>query len=406
MPELRKMNKIKEQLNRAKLLALKALGRLDESGEQELDPWLEQDGKNQALQNDILNGDNFDSWHDSRKKIDLAGEWQTFLLNMKDRAPKGRVVRMRPYYIASAVAAVLVVGILTYNFLRTEESYPSKFREIPIAAGTKGAELILSTGQTVQLGLESADTLSEGNVTIANTQGVVSYKSADDKKEETLQFNTLRIPRGGEYQLELSDGTNVWLNSESELVYPVAFGTDQRVVQLKGEAYFDVSPDKNSPFIVQTVNQELKVLGTEFNLSAYETDGVTVTTLVEGSVMIAVEDKNDGAENKEVVLRPEEQVVLENASGNIIKNKVQTYLYTSWKDGRFVFEDTSLEAFLTRLARWYDVEVVIEDESLKDIHFTGDLPRYNDMNSILKILEAEMSVNIRVGEDRIVYISK
>jgi len=236
-------------------------------------------------------------------------------------------------------------------------------------------------------------------VSLKNKEGVLQYKDSVNDKSVESKTNTLRVPRGGEYQLVLADGTKVWLNSDSELSYPVPFVGKERKVTLMGEAYFEVAHNKDVPFIVVTGNQEVEVLGTKFNISSYENDANIITTLVEGKVKVS--DSNSESER---YLMPNEQSVLNRDTDDLKKRKVDVYPFIAWKDGRFVFNNVTLEQFLLKISRWYDVEVIFEDDSLKTIKFSGDLPRYSNMTGILKIIEAEMSVHIKVENNKKVYV--
>ena len=191
-------------------------------------------------------------------------------------------------------------------------------------------------------------------------------------------YHKITIPRGGEYILRLADGTRVWLNSETELEYPVVFTEKQRQVFLKGEAYFEVAPDSLHPFIVKTEQQNLRVLGTSFAIRAYANESVVLTTLETGKV-------NIHSKGQEVILNPGEQSCLKD--GNLTVAKVNTTLFTAWHKGIFIFQDQPLENILNTLARWYNIDIFYTNENLKDIHFTGELKRYDRIQDFLCKLE-------------------
>ena len=216
--------------------------------------------------------------------------------------------------------------------------------------------------------------------------------------QESPIFNTLQIPRGGEYFMTLADGTEVWLNAETEIRYPVQFTGNKRVVYLDGEAYFTVAPDKKKPFTVVSTHASVSVLGTQFNFRAYPDEQDVQTTLVSGSVIMQSEKYK-----QQVKLVPGEQGVLEKRSANLTKLEVNTYLYTAWKDGRFAFRDARLEDLFNILARWYDLSVFYQSPEAKDIRFTGDLNKTDDFKSILKIIEQNERVTFTVNQ-RTVFI--
>ncbi len=398
------MRRIKKQIEQSKWLAGQLLDAQDEDQIRESEQW-QKDTRHKQLMKDILNPDAFKAWNRKLDQLDTADQWQIFLDHMNANATKGRVLRMRILKTVASVAAVLVIGLSLYygyNVTKTSEQYQTA--AVSIKPGSSQAELVLADGRVVNLEQASEKMIVEGEMAIENTQGVVEYSESVGKTTVQPVTNLLRVPRGGEYQLVLSDGTKVWLNSDTELSYPVPFSEHERRVKLKGEAYFDVAHNASQPFIVESGGQSVEVLGTEFNISAYSEDLNIITTLVEGKVLV------EQQLNKQTVMQeymePSQQTVLNKETKSIIKQDVDTYLFTSWKDGRFKFDNESLESFFAKVARWYDVEIFITDESVKDIRFTGDLPRYNDMTNILNIIEAEMSVHIEIEDNKIIYVSR
>ena len=192
-----------------------------------------------------------------------------------------------------------------------------------------------------------------------------------------LVYNTITVPRGGEYQLTLSDGTRVWLNAETELKYPVAFVGEGREVMLKGEAYFEVAKNVSRPFVVKTEQLDIKVLGTSFNMKSYPSETQQVT-LVQGKVEVRVG-------NYSRKLQPGEQLNYSSEGPEI--RDVDVKAYTAWKDRRFVFNDDLLEEVIHKLGRWYDVEFFLRDAEVRKIRFTGNLPKYRNLDQVLNKLE-------------------
>ena len=193
-------------------------------------------------------------------------------------------------------------------------------------------------------------------------------------------YNTLRIPLGGFYRLSLSDGTKVWLNSMTRLRYPVNFIGEQRKVYLSGEAYFEVAKDMGHPFIVNVDGMEVKVYGTRFNVNSLE-EGIVQTVLESGKVGVTVLKTG-----KEVILKPDEMAEFYKDSGTVKVGKVDPYTYTAWKDGKFVFEDATIEAIMTRLERWYDIKVFYGDEQVKQQTFTGIITRHSNVKDVLYLI--------------------
>ena len=208
-------------------------------------------------------------------------------------------------------------------------------------------------------------------------------------------YNQLDIPRKGEYRLVLADGTRVWLNSESSLKYPVAFQGNERKVYLEGEAYFEVSKDEHKPFTVVTGESSIRVLGTSFNVRAYADEAQLCATLVEGKVRLSHAQQS-------LILSPDEQGVVTLASGKLEKRKVDASLYTVWKDGRFVFENQTLEEIMNTLSRWYDVKVFYTNEQVKQAMFNGNLKRYDDFDQIVKMLELTGVAHFKINGETII----
>jgi ferric-dicitrate binding protein FerR (iron transport regulator) len=196
----------------------------------------------------------------------------------------------------------------------------------------------------------------------------------------------------------LADGTIVWLNSDSKLRYPVDFNTDERRVFLSGEAYFEVAHNANKPFIVDVEDSKIKVLGTSFNVRAYDIENKVVATLVTGSVKMNTKSKN------QVIMFPGEQCVV-NEKGDLDKRKVDVSLFTSWKDGRLKFKHQTLEEIMNTLYRWYDIEVVYENISVKDIYYSGNVKRYDDFENVIKLLEMAGTIKCSVKGKK-VYIKE
>ena len=199
------------------------------------------------------------------------------------------------------------------------------------------------------------------------------------------------IPRGGEYSLTLSDGTVVYMNADSKLRFPVKFDRNLRMVELEGEAYFKVQRNEKVPFIVKTSQISVQVLGTEFNVSAYAEDLVIQTTLVSGAVKVFSED-----EKESVILRPGEQAEFSRITHEIQLETVDVSYVTAWKDGRLRFQEKPLFEIMKNVARWYDVEIIYEDEEVKYYPFGCNFNRMATIESLLQIFEATGTIETRV----------
>ena len=308
-------------------------------------------------------------------------------------AKKSRRMTLRWSVAASIVLLIgLYVGraIDEWRNLDEERLIARVERAVP---GVK-AELILGTGERVVLTRQGAliEGMQETGILNDSLNGLNYANARVQEKDEKIEpvFNTLRIPVGGYYRLTLADGTKVWLNSKTELRYPVTFNGEERKVFLTGEAYFEVTHDEGHPFIVSTDNMNVKVYGTEFNVNTYQ-KGVIQTTLVNGKVGIRV-----NSTGKEVILKPNQMAEFEEQSGTVQVKDVDPYAYIAWRNGEFVFERETIEEIMERLSRWYDVKVFYTNESVKQKRFTGVIDRYDDIEQVLRLIEGPATLRFEV----------
>ena len=303
---------------------------------------------------------------------------------------KSRRMTLRWSVAASVILFIgLFVGRMVNEWRNLDEMRMLAETE-RIVPGVK-AELILSTGERVVLNQQcvSIEGVNETGIQNDSVTGL-NYTTAKVQGEGMI-YNTMRIPVGGFYQLALSDGSKVWLNSMTELRFPVAFTGEERKVYLTGEAYFEVAPNSKHPFIVVTEEgMEVKVYGTEFNMNTYQ-HGVVQTVLVSGKVGIRV-----NATGKEVMLAPRQMAEYSEKTGMVRVEDTDPYRYIAWKDGEFVFERETIEEIMERLGRWYDVKVFYENESLKQKRFTGVISRYEDIEQVLRLIEGPATLRFEV----------
>ena len=257
--------------------------------------------------------------------------------------------------------------------------------------GTSKAILTMADGEKVMLDRERKldIQLNERMRVASNGQGIVYEENGKGVVKE--EYNKLVTPIGGEYRLTLSDGTKVFLNAASELKYPVEFMGDRRVVDLDGEAYFEVHKDNQRPFVVRTKGAEVCVLGTSFNVNTYGDDGRIYTTLVNGSVRV-LSVKN----GQEKVLTPGMQGVMNMQTGQLMVREVDVESYVAWREGRFVFRTMTLDLIMQQLQRWYDFEVFYQNLELKDYEFRGVIKRDMDLDKVLSVIKVTTNVDFEV----------
>jgi len=316
-------------------------------------------------------------------------------IQTKVRRDRRMLIKQQIMKITAIIVIVLGVG----GFLYTISDNAVYDEPVTIFPGKNQALLVLSGGEKYQLSKKI--NLEEKGIQISNNSKELVYNKVTEKVSENQPiYNTIIIPKGGEYKLTLADGTKIWLNSNSKLKYPSQFGTGVRKVQLEGEAFFQVARDTEHPFIVDVTTAEIKVLGTSFNVNAYNDQDEILTTLVEGKVEV-----NDDFRGTSQKLLPNDQLCFNKLNGKTSRKIVDTRLYTAWKDGRFVFENCSLEDIMIRLSRWYDVDAFFLTNSIKELKYTGDVARYDDINTILDMIEVTEKVKFTI-KDRSVMIEK
>ena len=298
----------------------------------------------------------------------------------------------------TAAAAVLIVLLAGYFFNVKNLNQGNSSNDIE--PGSNKAVLTLSNGKTISLSDAAQGRLSEeSGVRISKTKdGQVTYEivttASGTKHTETALLNTVTTPRGGQYQVIMPDGTRVWLNAASSVKFPASFnGLPRRMVELTGEAYFEVAKDAAHPFIVESNNQQIEVLGTHFNISNYAEEGTVRTTLLEGSVKISV------AGGQHSILKPGQQASLTGTKLQV--GPANTEQAVAWKNALFVFDHDNLESIMNKVSRWYDVEVVYTDEDVKKEMFSGKVSRFNNVSEVLKKLTLTDAVKFKIEGRRI-----
>ena len=292
-----------------------------------------------------------------------------------------------------AAILVFLAGITSVFFYMNNEEGAKNQKVVVKSIEPKynNPTLVLADGTVVSLEPKKEKIVSKNGV-ISNVNKVLVYDAKDLKGVTSTGDNTLIVPVGGIYAVSLSDGTKVWLNSKSSLKYPVEFSGDKRAVTLEGEAYFEVTKDPHSPFTVKTKSGNVTVLGTHFNVSAYDEDKNFETTLAEGKVKVSEISKSKQTE--EVVLRPGQQARVKNEALRVVE--VDPLAYTAWKDGKFYFENENLKNILTKMARWYNFNVKFEQKALEQIKFTGIVLKDEPVDHFLDIISKSSNVKYKI----------
>ncbi len=368
-------------------------GAITDEEKQELQQWLDASLKNKALFDRVKNNRHFGSKYKAFKSINHDAAFERF----EKRVGVKSHVRYSWLKYAAIFLLPLSLGVfLLLNTTKTEIEVPIMAKIVP---GEAKATLVLADGQFVNLQKDSVwdITVSPGASATSSRQGI-DYSKVN-VKEKSVRYNTLKTPRGGEFNITLSDGSVVHLNSATELKYPVVFDEEKREVHVSGEAYFEVKKEEKRPFYVVVDGMRIRVYGTSFNVNT-QREGFVQTVLVEGSVGIMAEGMDE-----ECRMSPSQLAEYNKERSLIEVKEVDVESYVAWKDGFFVFEDESLEQIMNTLSLWYDVDVFYVNPQLKGLHFTGHMRRYDQIDNILKAIGSAVGVTFSV-KDRSIWVSK
>jgi len=300
--------------------------------------------------------------------------------------------------VAAAAALILTGGLYWWSASDPEkltQQNTGSVQTADVPPGVKKAILTLGDGSSIALDSAGTGTLSsQGNTSVIKSgKGELIYESGKRTVQKTV-YNTLTTPKGGQYSVVLPDGSKAWLNAASSLRFPTSFAGAERRVEITGEVYFEVAHQAKMPFNVKAYNTEISVLGTHFNIMAYDDENIQKTTLLEGSVKVS-------SQGKSALLIPGQQARVSSSSSSIqVINDIDTEKEMAWKNGYFQFEDESLESIMRQVSRWYGVDITYEGNVKKE-NFTGRLPRHANVSKVLKIL-ALSGVKFRIEENRII----
>ena len=366
---------------------------VDEEGLRELNVWLEESDSHKALFARIQ--DEKMQYEDIQKILsyDAGGAWQV----VQQKAAWRRRKRLTRVYRV-AVSVVIIFGVAIAFLLREEATTVVPVVKVEeITPGRSMAKLTVASGDVYHLdSLHQVDLIT--SLAENNGKEVVFIDRQLEEGASEIKYNKVEIPRGGEYQIVLGDGTRVYLNAQTELRFPESFASsEQRLVYLSGEAYFEVTKNPSKPFVVQCKDYAVKVLGTSFNVNSYEGDETSKTTLATGKVEIDM----DG---KQTILNPGQQAIIKNGEVNV--KEVDVEVYTTWMFDNFRFQSESIQEIMTKLSRWYAIDVFYMNESVRNYHFTGYLPRYAKIADVLELLSLTTNIKFDVEGKTVIVMEK
>ncbi|MFY0254538.1 FecR family protein [Chitinophaga sp. 30R24] len=359
----------------ADLIRRHITGGLSAMEQEELDNWIASSPRNQLLFRELTDHQKQRQALEERQAPDVAAYF--LKVRIKRQQQQNRQRRARLYYLAAA-AIILLVFTAIWHFdareIRNNKAGTNTGNAytVDMQPGGKKAQLILAGGHTITLNGNVDTSLLQGAVTIR--RGTIAYNNS----QEEVQYNTLIVPRGGEYQLHLEDGTNVWMNAASSIRFPSRFTGAYRTVEVTGEAYFEVARKAGTPFRVTVKGTTIEVLGTAFNVHGFPEEQQVYTTLITGAVKV-----QNGI--KAVILRPGKTSI--SAGNDFIVEDADTALVTAWKNNLFIFKDAPVTVLMKSLERWYDIKVEYSVGFHTDATFTGEISRDVPISKVLGMLE-------------------
>ena len=333
-------------------------------------------------------------------RVSAAGKWRRLDRTQErvwERITPALVNRKERLYLWGMRIVAIIIVLIGVFFAWQIRQAPTV---VKIESGSPKAILVMNAGEPIELKEGESRQVADvfGVKVIQDSTGGLRFEDREGAEEEIGKSSVI-VPEKGEYFVILSDGTKVWINSDSELEFPNRFGEDIREVKLKGEAYFEVTSDSRKPFYVLAGETKVHVLGTAFNVSAYREDRQTEVALLRGKVSFDVKDKV-------YVLVPGEIATLNRESGETIVRKGDVAAIVDWKAGRFNFEDMSLEELTVKLSRWYGVTFVFSDEAVKKLRFSGAMTKYRTLDYVLDMISKTTDVTFSLKENRVTVSSK
>ena len=378
----------------ARLIFLHVQGMTDNAQEKELDEWRAVSPRHEELFQRMLSSEHVEKSISRFVKTEEEEERGWRQLRQKSRSGRSvRKIKWFPY--AAAIVLILSVGGVFYFSGDKEQTEILPIAKNEVQVPGSRAVLILPDGRKVDLENEvlRSDLAQSDSLLLVSARSL-KYRDIDSP-DTTEIFHTLEIPRGGEYLLTLSDGTMIYLNSESTLSFPVKFQGKERKVYLTGEAYFEVAKNTEHPFVVTAGELEVLVTGTTFGVRAYKDEKDIQTTLESGQVTVRVEGKS-------VKLVPNKQVLFNKSTMGLEVRDVDVDLYLAWADGRLVYDNCPLEKILTDLGRWYNIDVFYSRDELRSYQFSLNMKKHEEFTQVLELIGKTGEVQFEIKDNTVI----
>lgn len=379
----------KNNIDKWKLL-LKVLSEEIHEDDSLFQHWLYEDPANKLLYKSLKEGQGNNALFDKEQVFKNISN----KLSLNSRRKTGWH-RTKWFKYATSAVAIVALFIITIYHVTREPHLPEVVEKTIFDPGSRKAYLLSMKGEMIDLS-ESFEVKKEDGTIISNkSEGMISFEKTASVNRK-IEQQTIYVPKSGEYELLLSDGTRVYLNSESRLTFPSYFEGETRQVELQGEAYFEVKKE-SKPFVILTPELTVEVLGTSFNINAYETNPYVNTTLVEGNVRVHLTESR-----KVFQLKPEQNLRLDKSSDEVSVERVNTDLYTAWVKGEFMFRNQPLPEIFAQLERWYDFKIIYENQDIKKMRFTGSALKAKPLNYLLDLITSVTDIQYRDERDKII----
>ena len=377
-----------KSLKIARLISDAVLGIISPADQKELDKWLVGAESHRELYEYLKTAEVYRDKEALYSRFDRYYNPERLRKRLRKQRHSLRMLWIRKYTAMIAFPLIFITALVVW-LQRENEITVSGWSDLK--PGKSSAVLVLSGGEARNL-TSGLSELTEGKVKIVNENGRLSYAGlpGEDGADTAVTYHEIQVPRGGEYQLILADGTQLWLNSGSSVRFPVEFKGNERQIQVTGEVFLEVTKDSLHPFIVRTKYIAVNVLGTKFNIRDYGDEETVMTTLVEGQIKVGSED------GKTFFLEPSEQYIYDKQKQTGEVREVDTDLFVSWKDGIYLFKSQRLEDILKLISQWYDLHVFYQNQEAKDILFSGRLKRYENVGTLLHVFERLGGVSFSV----------
>jgi len=321
---------------------------------------------------------------------------------------RGRVKTIYRYWgWAAAAVCIIIAGAIAVFVSNKKNATPETVQNVPdksdVQPGGNKAILTLANGQHIVLDSAANGTLAQqGSAQVVKEAGELKYEAGSSGEKPEIAYNILSTPKGGQYRLVLPDGSKVWLNAASSIRYPATFASNERSVHITGEAYFEVTKNKSKPFRVHFGNGVVEVLGTHFNVNAYNDEDIIKTTLLEGSVKVRSDIGNQQSDS--LILQPGQQdIFYPYVHVSRIKKDIDTEETVAWINDLFIFRDQDLESIMRQISRWYDVQVTY-DKNVKNEKIVATISRNVPLSKVLHLLELTGTVHFKMDGKKIVVL--